>query len=50
MGVPDSVLNRLNAKLPKLLKVVLHGFKLFGRMAFPIRYFTRNSKGISRAV
>ena len=36
MYEPDSVLDCFNAKLPKLFKVVIHGFELFGGMPFPI--------------
>ena len=32
MDEPDSVLNGLNAKLPELFNVVLHGFEFFRRI------------------
>jgi hypothetical protein len=50
MDEPDSVLDCLNAKSPKLLKVVLHGFELFGRVPLPIRDLTRDPERIPGAV
>ena len=46
MNEPDSVLDCLNAKSPKSLKVVIHGFELFGGMPLPIRDLTRDPEWI----
>src|SRR4029434_4459224 len=45
---PDSVLDCFNAQSPKLLKVVLHGFELFGRVL--IRDLTRDPTGSKLAL
>ena len=46
MDEPASVLDCLNAKSPKLLKVVLHGLELFGGVALPVRDLACNPKRI----
>jgi hypothetical protein len=48
MDEPDSVLDCFNAQSPKLLKVVLHGFELFGRVL--IRDLTRDPTGSKLAL
>jgi hypothetical protein len=47
---PDSLLDCLNTKSLQSLKVVLHGFELFGSVPVPIRDFARDPKRISRAI
>ena len=50
MDEPDSFLDCLNAKSLKFLKVVLHGFELFGGVPVPMRDFTHDPKGIPGTV
>jgi hypothetical protein len=46
----NSVLDCLNTKLPKSLKVFFHGFEFVGGVPLPIRDLARSSKRIPRAV
>ena len=46
MNEPDSILDRLNPKMPQLLKVVLHDFELFGGVPLPIRDLARDPKRV----
>lgn len=50
MDEPDSVLDCLNTKSPKSLKVVFHGFELFGGVPLPIHHLVRDPKRIPSAV
>jgi len=46
----ESVLDCLNTKSLKSLKVVFHGFESFGGVPLPIHDLARDSKRIPRAV
>jgi hypothetical protein len=46
----DLVLDCLNTKSPKSLKVVLHGFERFGGVPLPIRNLARDPKRVTGAV
>src|SRR5680860_1763839 len=50
MDEPISVVNGLNTKSSKLLKVVLHGLERFGGVPLPIRDLTRNPQRLPGAV